>query len=84
MIIGESIKKKLSETPEGVVLTISDFNIAPEYQAALVKALNRLVHQGSLNKISKGKYYKPRKSIFGSLKPSPEEITKDFLEKMVN
>ena len=81
MIIGESIKKKLSETPEGVVLTISDFNIAPEYQAALVKALNRLVYQGSLNKISKGKYYKPRKSIFGSLKPSPEEITKDFLEK---
>lgn len=81
MVIGEDIKKKISDTPDGVVLTIGDFNVDMQYQGALVKALNRLVDQGTLHRLSKGKYYKPRKTIFGTLKPVPEEITKDFLEK---
>lgn len=81
MIIGNEIKKKISATPDGVILTISDFNVDMQYQNALVKALNRLVTQGMLERLSKGKYYKPRKTIFGTLKPVPEEITKDLLEK---
>lgn len=81
MIIGEDIKKQISSTPDGVILTIGDFNVDMRYQGALVKALNRLVDQGTLQRLSKGKYYKPRKTIFGTLKPTPEEITKDFLEK---
>lgn len=58
-----------------------EFNVPMQYQGALVKALNRLTEQGTLQRLSKGKYYKPRKTIFGTLKPVPEEITKDFLEK---
>ncbi len=81
MVIGEDVKRKISDTPDGVVLTIGDFNVDMQYQGALVKALNRLVVQGTLERLSKGKYYKPRKTIFGTLKPVPEEITKDFLEK---
>jgi len=81
MIIGDEIKKKISATPDGLILTIGDFNVDMQYQNALVKTLNRLVAQGTLERLSKGKYYKPRKTIFGTLKPVPEEITKDFLEK---
>ena len=81
MIIGEDIKKQISSTPDGVILTIGDFNVDMRYQGALVKALNRLVDQGILQRLSKGKYYKPRKTIFGILEPTPEEITKDLLEK---
>ena len=67
MIIGEDIKKQISSTPDGVILTIGDFNVDMRYQGALVKALNRLVDQGTLQRLSKGKYYKPRKTIFGIL-----------------
>lgn len=81
MIIGDEIKKTISATPDGVILTIGDFNVDMQYQGALVKALNRLAIRGTLQRISKGKYYKPRKTIFGALKPMPEEITKDLLEK---
>ena len=81
MIIGDEIKRKISATPDGVILTIGDFDVEMQYQGALVKALNRLVGRGTLTRLSKGKYYKPRKTIFGTLKPVPEEITKDFLEK---
>lgn len=81
MIIGNEVMRKIGTTPEGIVLTIGDFNVAPQYQGTLVKALNRLVARGTLKRLSKGKYYKPRETMFGTLKPAPEEITKDFLEK---
>ena len=81
MVISTQIKEVLSRTQPGVVLTISDFGVQAAYQPALVKALNRLVTSQELQKISKGKYYKPRKTIFGELKPDDCEIVKDFLEK---
>ena len=56
MVIARLIKEKLSSTPAGVVLTTRDFGVEMRYQPALAKALNRLVLQGELQKIAKGKY----------------------------
>lgn len=81
MIIAEQIKKKLYSVPDGVILTLNDFDIDAKYGLALAKALSRLVSKGDLKKVSKGRYYKPRKTMFGELKPAPAEIVKDFLEK---
>lgn len=81
MVIASLIKEKLSSTPTGVVLTTRDFGLEMRYQPALAKALNRLVHQGELQKIAKGKYYIPKKTIFGNLKPADSELVKDFLEQ---
>lgn len=81
MLIADKIKEVLRNTPEGVILTIADFGIDPEYQQALVMSLSRMVRNGELEKVSKGKYYKPRNSIFGTLGPSQNEIAKDFLVK---
>ena len=81
MVIARLIKDKLSSTPAGVVLTTRDFGVEMRYQPALVKALSRLVLQGELQKIAKGKYYIPKKTIFGKLKPADSELVKDFLEK---
>ena len=81
MVITRQIKEKLSSTPAGVVLTTRDFEVEMRYQPALAKALNRLVLQGELQKIAKGKYYIPKKTIFGNLKPADSELVKDFLEQ---
>lgn len=81
MVISREIQDKLAATPQGVVLSVNDFGIAPEYQPALVKALNRMVSNGLLCKVSKGKFYKPKETLFGTLKPSVSEIVKDFLTK---
>ena len=81
MVIARRIKEKLSSTPAGVVLTIKDFGVEMRHQPALAKALSRLVLQGELQKIAKGKYYVPKKTVFGTLKPSDSEIVKDFLEQ---
>lgn len=81
MVIANLIKDKLASVQCGVVLSIADFCVEPQYQQALVMSLCRLVKQGELRKISKGKYYKPKKSIFGTLTPNAEETVKDFLQK---
>lgn len=66
-------------TPAGVVLSVSDFGVEMRSQPALLKALNRLVRRGDLKRISKGRYYTPKKTVFGYLKPTDAEILKEFL-----
>ena len=80
MVIARQIREKLAGTPTGTVLTTKDFDIEMQYQSALVKALNRLIQQGSLQKISKGRYYIPKKTVFGTLRPADSELVKDLLE----
>ena len=81
MIIARLIKDKLSSIPAGVVLTTRDFDVEMQHQPALAKALSRLVLQGELQKIAKGKYYIPKRTVFGELKPTDSELVKDFLEQ---
>lgn len=40
-----------------------------------------MVQAGKLKKLSKGKYYKPEDSAFGTLPPDQYQIVKDLLEK---
>ena len=81
MIVANQIKEKLSTMPEGVVFTISDFGFDAKEDMALAKALSRMVSSGAISKVSKGKYYKPKQTLLGSIKPAATEIVKDFLEK---
>lgn len=81
MTIGDQIKQKVAAIPAGVVFTISDFGFDPSNDMALAKALSRMVTAGELCKISKGKYYKPKETVLGKIKPANSEIVKDFLEK---
>lgn len=81
MIIGNSIKETLNTIPQGKVFTIADFGIEKEKHPTLVKALSRLVSNGSIKRIAKGKYYKPKQTMFGELKPVANELVKDLLER---
>ena len=47
---------------------------------AIIKHLNRMAKSGKINKLSKGKYYKPQESVFGNLMPEQYQIVKDLLE----
>ena len=47
---------------------------------AVIKALNRMAASGRITKLSKGKYYKPEKTVFGELVPEQYQIVKDILE----
>jgi len=81
MVIREQIKQKIASFPVGTVFTITDFGFDPSNDPALAKALSRMAVSGKLCKVSKGKYYKPKETLLGKIKPTNYEIVKDFLEK---
>ncbi len=81
MIIRDKVRQDIDLLPEGTVVGPADFDIPLRYRATLVKALNQYESAGILKRLSKGRYYKPRKSRFGELPPSESEIIREFLER---
>lgn len=81
MNISKEIRKKIVVFPDDYVFKASDFEMESQNQSAVVKALNRMATSGEITKLSKGKFYKPRKTQFGELKPSAYQIAKDYIER---
>ena len=81
MNISKEIRKKIVVFPYDYVFKASDFEMESQNQSAVVKALNRMAATGEISKLSKGKFYKPRKTQFGELKPSAYQIAKDYIER---
>lgn len=73
-----SIIKKFKE---GYVFTYDELGFEPEKTNAVIIALNRLVKEDKIRKLSKGRYYKPQMTVFGELKPDTYEVVKDLLQK---
>lgn len=71
----------LDRFPKGHIFTYSDFNTEVNNKEAVIKCLNRLATSGKINKLSKGKFYKPENSVFDNLQPSQYQIVKDLLEE---
>ncbi len=81
MIVANQIREKIDAFQAGYVFTLSDFGLDASYDLALAKLLSRMTAAGEIKRVSKGKYYKPKQTVFGQLKPSYDELVKDFLEK---
>ncbi len=77
----EYIAYTIDRFPKGYVFTYADFITKVNKKEAVIKALNRMVKSGKIAKLSKGKYYKPEKSVFGELPPNQRQVVKDLLEE---
>ncbi|AZQ63311.1 hypothetical protein EI427_14000 [Flammeovirga pectinis] len=74
------ILSKIKNIPEGYVFTSDSFLNEDNTKTAVVKALSRMMKSGVISKLSKGKFYKAKQSVFGELAPSMEQELKDLLE----
>ncbi len=81
MKIAEQIRLQIEKLPENFVFSASDFDAEIQKKSTVVKTLNRMAGNNEITKLAKGKFYKPRKTQFGALKPSAYQIAKDFIEK---
>lgn len=74
------IQDKIKRLPKGYVFTYRDFinEVNVDFEA-IVKYLNRLAEINIISKLSKGKYYKPEKTVFGTVNPDPKQVVKDLL-----
>lgn len=79
MNISSYVRTAIDQREPGSILTYRDFVVPPDGVPSLIKALSALYRQGILQRISKGIYYKPRKTEFGVLLPS----TKALLERLL-
>ncbi|MDA3907307.1 MAG: DUF6088 family protein [Bacteroidales bacterium] len=81
MKVSDYILNTINRFQFGYVFTYTDFNQVVDNTDALIKALNRMAASGKLRKLSKGRYYKPKITEFGELKPNVNQVVKDLLEK---
>ncbi|MDO6430867.1 DUF6088 family protein [Flavitalea sp. BT771] len=76
--IASTVQRQVAALGDGQVLTIM---MEGQTEVAYYKALSRMVKAGKLVRLEKGKYYKPRNSRFGTLRPSEMEIVKTFTQR---
>lgn len=81
MKVSEYVLDRVNKFQVGYIFTYTDFDLPAKNTDAVMKALNRMVKSGKIKKLSKGKFYKPKNSQFGELKPDIYQVVKDLLEK---
>ena len=81
MLQSKTIEQTVNSFRTDYVFTYRDLGLPPESSANVIRKLNRMADMGVIQRLSKGRFYKPKQTMFGSLKPSQQEVVKDLLEK---
>lgn len=76
MTATQKIKRTLASVSEGEVLDYGRFSVGEGQGYALTKALSRLAKSGEIVRLEKGKYYKPRQTKFGAVRPPEAQVVK--------
>lgn len=79
MTLTAQIKNTIIQIPEGKTFRYSDLPINREEYVNAAKVLERLQKESLIKKLSKGVFYKPKKTVFGELKPDYSEQLKPLL-----
>ena len=81
MNVALEVRNRINSFDSGILIKYSDLTDITENVLALSKALSRMVKENKLEKIEKGVFYKPKKSKFGRISPSINEVIKKEIEK---
>jgi len=84
MTVMKKLKDKVNKMENGEIFSYEDLDFSKSQKEALAKGLSRLVQEGMIKRLSKGKYYKPRMSRFGELPPAEGSIIEKCLLKEGN
>jgi len=79
MKVAAQIRKAIECIPESQPFGYDDLGIEKKDIIAATKAIERLKNKGTIKKISKGLFYKPKITIMGPLGPNYEVLLKRFL-----
>lgn len=79
MIASQEIENKVFTIEPTKVFTIEDLGFPADWWENVRVKLGRMVKSGHLIKAGRGKYYRPKDTMFGVLGPSQFEIVKDLM-----
>ena len=79
MKISKRIKETINKRPAGTIFKYQELDISNNEYGAAAKAIERFIAEKKINRISTGVFYKPKKTVFGELKPSEEDLLRPYL-----
>ena len=79
MTVAKRIENTIAGMQDGAIFGYQELSIAPGEYPAAAKAMERLKKKGVIDRASTGTFYKPKKTVFGTLKPAEEELVKPYL-----
>ncbi|MCY3837915.1 MAG: DUF6088 family protein [Gammaproteobacteria bacterium] len=79
MSIAASVNRTIDRAPTGRIFGYDVFAQYRESPGAVVRAVNRSVDTRRLERVEKGRFYKPRKGALGNVPVSDEERLRDAL-----
>lgn len=79
MAVTQKIQKQINRLNEGATFKYEQLAIEPQEYTAAAKAMERLIEKGIIKRVSTGIFYKPKKTVFGELKPGEDELLKPYL-----
>jgi len=81
MKVTDYIADRINRLPLGYIFTYDDLVLEVEQIDSVTKALSRMVKAGKIRRLSPGRFYKPRITEFGELKPEIYQVVKDLVEQ---
>lgn len=81
MSIADNVELKIKKIEEGRIFSYSEFSDYKKSPSSVVKIVAKMLADNRIKKLSKGKFYKPKKGFFGERKPSDSELIRSFLYK---
>ena len=79
MVASRLIENKIAGIEPIKVFTIEDLGFPKDWWENVRVKLGRMVKAGLIEKVGRGKYYRPKTSVFGNIEPLPDEIVKDLM-----
>lgn len=79
MVASQIIENKIASIEPTKVFTIQDLGFPLNWWENVRVKLGRMVKAGLIEKVGRGRYYKPKTSAFGNIGPAPSEIVKDLM-----
>jgi hypothetical protein len=79
MRVAQKIEKKIRQLPEGTTFDYQTLMVERDEYTAATKALERLVKKEMITRYSSGIFFKPKQTVFGTLKPNEQELLKTYL-----
>ena len=78
--VSNFIQNQVNKCDPGRIIQLNDFKIPADNRMAMAKELSRLAQKGILCRLEKGKYFRPRQTAFGVLRPSEKEVINTILK----
>lgn len=79
MVASQLIENRIADIEPTKIFTIKDLGFPRDWWDNVRVKLGRMVKADLIAKVGRGKYYKPKPSVFGNIGPSQNDVIKDLL-----